>query len=551
MHQPLRRSYLFVLLLLGIIPATVRSQGLAGTPIHGNFQFDGQFYHPDSAIGTPDVPEKFLNNGYANFNYEGANFYAGLRYESYLNPLLGYDKQYQGSGLPYRYIGYKNDNLDITVGNFYEQFGSGIVLRSYEEKTLGIDNAIDGIRLKFKPYAGIYLKGLVGRQRNYFTLGEGLVRGFDAEVNFNESISSWAEKKTKFVLGGSFVSKYQVDQDPIYILPENVGCYGFRTSIMNGGWTFTGEFVHKINDPSIINHYIYKDGNSALVTLGYSHKGFGATLAAKRVDNMNFRSERDATGNSLYINYLPALTKNHTSILPAIYPYATQANGEMAMQAEVFFNLKPGTPLGGKLGTDVNVNYSRAQDIYKTNLNDSTGYDSQFFKLGDEIFFEDFNIEINHRWSKSVRNILSYVYINYNKDVIEGRDGFGHVYSHSVVLETIWKITNKKTLRSELQHLFTEQDQQSWALALVEYTIAPKWSIAAFDEYNYGNKHQDIYGNYDGRLHYYTATVAFTQNANRFSIGYGRQRAGILCVGGVCRNVPASSGFSLSVSSTF
>ena len=179
------------------------------------------------------------------------------------------------------------------------------------------------------------------------------------------------------------------------------------------------------------------------------------------------------------------------------------------------------------------------------------GYTTEFFKTGGEIFFEDFNVEFNHKWSKSLRTILTYVYLNYNKDVIEGRDGFGHVYSHSAILETIWKITTKKTLRTELQHLYTKQDQQNWAVVLAEYTISPHWSLAAFDEYNYGNKHTDALGKYDQRIHYFTGTVAFTHNANRFSVGYGRQRAGILCVGGVCRNVPASSGVSVSITSSF
>ena len=43
------------------------------------------------------------------------------------------------------------DNLTVTAGNFYEQFGSGLILRSFEERTLGIDNALDGLRLKYAP----------------------------------------------------------------------------------------------------------------------------------------------------------------------------------------------------------------------------------------------------------------------------------------------------------------------------------------------------------------------------------------------------------------
>ena len=38
---------------------------------------------------------------------------------------------------------YTIDGLEITAGNFYEQFGSGLIFRSYEEKGLGIDNAMD------------------------------------------------------------------------------------------------------------------------------------------------------------------------------------------------------------------------------------------------------------------------------------------------------------------------------------------------------------------------------------------------------------------------
>jgi hypothetical protein len=34
-------------------------------------------------------------------------------------------------------------------------------------------------------------------------------------------------------------------------------------------------------------------------------------------------------------------------------------------------------------------------------------------------------------------------------------------------------------------------------------------------------------------------------------MSYGKQRAGIFCVGGVCRNVPASNGFAISITSSF
>ncbi len=514
--------------------------------IHGNFEFNGQYYLPDSLIHADAVPEKFLNNAFLNLNYEVQDFTAGLRYENYRNPLLGFERDYSGSGITYRFITYKKDNLEVTAGNFYDQFGNGLVFRSYEERGLGLDNAMEGIRLKYSPVVGLTIKGLVGVQRNYFSTGKGIVRGADLEWNLNESIAKLKEKKTQVILGGSFVSKFETDNDNTYILPQNVASGAGRFNVLRGGWNIGGEVAYKINDPSYTNNYIYKSGSAALLTASYSKPGFGFNFGAKRIDNMSFRSERDAVLNSLMINYLPAMTKQHTNILAGFYPYATQPNGEYGFQAETFFHIKEGKFFGGARGADIAVNYSRAQSIDKKPTVDVTeGYTSDFFKIGDEVYFEDFNVEYNSKIRKNLRMILTYVYINYNKSVITGVSGAGHVFSHIAIAEFSWKIDSKHNLRTEIQHLYTMQDDKSWALLLAEYTVAPHWFFAGFSEYNYGNTNEGR------KLNYYNLSLGYTNKANRIAFGYGRQRAGLFCVGGVCRTVPASNGFSVSVTSSF
>jgi hypothetical protein len=103
----------------------------------------------------------------------------------------------------------------------------------------------------------------------------------------------------------------------------------------------------------------------------------------------------------------------------------------------------------------------------------------------------------------------------------------------------------------ELQHLYTDQDEGektvkgNWVMGLLEFNIAPKWFFTVFDEYNYGNSDPDM------RLHYYSAAMAYVQGTTRISLAYGRQREGLLCVGGVCRAVPAANGFTLTISSSF
>lgn len=514
--------------------------------ITGNFEINSQYYQPDSAILAPDVPEKLLSNGFLNLNYESGNFKAGLRYESYLNALQGFDPNYRGSGITYRFAQFSKDEITITAGNFYDQFGNGLIFRSYEERALGVDNAMDGLHIKYNPYKGIVLKGFVAEQRNFFGKGPGIVRGFDGDIQLNDVFDSWANKKLRLGVGGSFVSKYQKDNSNTRILPENVGAFAFRTNIGYGNWLVNTEYANKINDPSIVNNFIYKNGEALLVNINYAKKGFGAQVSGKRVDNMNYRSDRGATGNSLFINYLPAINKQLTYRLSTLYPFATQPNGEMGAAGEIYINCKPESALGGKYGTKISLSASAVNDIQRTALsNDTLGYASDFFAIGDNRYYQDVNFELTKKISKNDKIILTYIYQVYDKNVIEGKIGEKQVTSHIGVLEYLHKFDSKHSLRTELQHLSTEEDKKNWALLLLEYSVSPKWIITVFDEWNYGNYKSDQ------RFHYYNASMVYTKGPTRIGLGYARQRAGLLCVGGVCRFVPASNGFNVTVTSRF
>jgi hypothetical protein len=539
----LKKHFLAISFFLFLSVPFAKAQ-LGGGNVSGNFQIDAQYYNTDSLINALPVPEKILSNGFANVNYTNGVFSAGLRYESYLNALQGFDPRWSGSGLMYRYASYIKDELEVTVGSFYEQFGSGLILRSYEARGLGIDNAFDGIRVKYKIGSGIYTKGFVARQRSFFDFGPGIVRGADAEIMVNETFESLSESKTRWILGGSVVSKYQKDEDPIAKLPENVAAFSGRMNVIRGKVNVGLEYAYKINDPSAVNDQIYKNGEALTLNTSYSKKGLGINLGLKRIDNMDFRSDRTQTGNVLNLNYLPAFTRQHTYSLVAFYPYATQPNGELGAQAEIIYNIKSGSKLGGKYGTKVNIGFSHAQSLDTVQTNDGKGYTSDFFAIGDEVYFQDFNIEISKKINKSWKLNLMHAAITYNKGVIE-KPGEPVVYAQVSVIDISHKLSDKHNIRAEFQHLLAEQDKGSWAMALLEYSVAPSWYVSVFDEYNYGNDEAKK------RLHYFTGQVVYVKNANRISLGYGRQREGIFCVGGVCRTVPASNGIALSITSSF
>ena len=91
----------------------LKAQTILGGKVTGNVQIDAQVSREDTAIGAADVPEKFLSNVFGNILYTNGNFTAGLRFESYLNPMLGFDEQYKGYGFANKFLSFQNEKYEF------------------------------------------------------------------------------------------------------------------------------------------------------------------------------------------------------------------------------------------------------------------------------------------------------------------------------------------------------------------------------------------------------------------------------------------------------
>ena len=402
-------------------------------------------------------------------------------------------------------------------------------------------------------------------------MSPGVVRGFDAEVNVTELFDSiFKNSKTKVIFGGSFVSKYQADNDPTLVLPENVGNMAGRLTIIRGGFNFNTEYAYKINDPSYQNHFSYKSGRALIATTSYATKGFSVLLTGKMIDNMSFRSDRNATNTIDMINYQPSLTKPHTYMMAAYYPYASQANGEVGGMGEIQYKVKKGSWLGGKYGMDISLNGSvfYGLDTLGTGASDSTrhlNYSTNYGNVGNE-YFHDINIEINKKFSKKLKMTFMYANQFLNQSVVQfntlDKEEHPDVHSNIGVIDITYRYKTGSAIRFETQGFFGKYDYKnaqfdpkgdrnitnntgSWITELVEWTPTSNWFIVIADQYNYNNPTPNK------QLHYYYGSIGYVNGPTRISISYGRQRQGIFCAGGVCRFVPASSGFNISISSSF
>ncbi|MBQ6096725.1 MAG: hypothetical protein IJK99_03155 [Bacteroidales bacterium] len=544
-----------LLCLLFPISNSAKAQGILGGHVTGNVQFDGQLSRRDSVIGSDDVPEKLLSNARADILYTNGNFSAGLRYEAYLNPMLGFNSQYTGQGIANYFVSYKTQSFAVTAGHFYEQFGNGMTLRAYEDRFLGLDNAIRGINIMYRPWNGVTIKGLVGQQRYYWDT-RGLVRGLDAEVSLNDIVKPWAEAKTRLTLGGSFVSKYEGDETILsdvsgykLNLPHNVGAASVRMDLARGGFGLQAEYARKGQDPSIMNNYIYKNGEALWMSASYSQKGLSANIQAKRVDNMGFKSVRSVSGEMLYINYTPSITKQHTYAFLSMYPYATQSTGEMGLQGDFMYKFKKETLLGGKYGTDIHLNASLITGLDTTVIGGkgTDGYTSTFFGTGDT-YYGDISLEVAKKLSSKVKLTATYGYMIFNP-IVEGHEGDIH-HNHILVADLTWKLNRKNVLRFEAEWMGSDSKYDAavddkragdWIMGLVEYNFTSAWFVSLSDQYAYK----------DGIGNYYNISVGYTKGATRLQVGYGKQREGIICIGGVCRQVPASNGLTFSLTTSF
>lgn len=524
-------------------------KGSKGIVVTGSVQSDILIPENDKKIGTEKGSDWGLTNTYADVNVMSKYVEAGLRFEYNQHPLPGFEGDFKGWGVPYFYAKLNLKNVNLTLGSFYEQFGSGFILRTYEERSLGIDNSLMGARLVVKPVKGVNIKALSGRQRRYWSWNKGLVSGADLELNFDEWIKSMQEHNVYLTLGGSWVNKYEKKEDDIMSgnyrlnVPKYVNAFDVRANLQIRDFRLLGEYAWKTDDPSYDNNYIYRRGNVAMLSATYSKKGMSLLLQAKRSDYMSFRSRRSMNGTSSFINHLPAFTMEQTYALAALYPYATHPDGEWAYQAEFGYKFKRHTVLGGKYGTDLKVNFSHVHSLdrnsEKSAQTGTSGQGSSFWKWGKSTYYQDLNVQIGKKFSRSFTLNLMYMNQFYNKTVIEGEGGM--IHNDIYIAEGKYRFNNKFTLRGEMQYLNTKQDQGDWLYGLLELSVLPHWMFTVSDMYNSG----------ETNIHYYQGYVTFNTGAHRLQLGYGRTRAGYNCSGGVCRYVPASKGLTVSYNYNF
>ena len=526
------------------------------TYVSGSFESNSQILQDDSGLNFNAPSDNFRSNNYFQLDFQNGKILYGVQFESYLpSALLGYSDVFSdNSKIAQYYLKYQNKKNEITIGSFYEQFGNGLLFRAWEDRQLGINNSIMGVNYKYYPSDNLEFSIIHGKQRVGFDYSNSVISGLNSDYNLSKLLKS---EKLDISVGLGFVNRYQ-NLDAGFNEPKNVNVLGGRFNMFYDKFYFNLEVAKKNSDvlanENIILSQRKYDGTAIQLDVGYSRKGLGISTSLRRLENFNFYSDKLAEGN-IYnqqtISFTPALTKQQDYLLTNIYVYNAQPRlvvnnlekraGEFGVQNDIFYTFDKESLLG-KFKTKVALNFSYWGSL-DTTFNEDQSYEASFAGSNDK-YYRDFNLEIKNKWNRKTSSTITLLDLSIDKGVtLGGPVGVQGFINAKVGVIEINRIDQKnRNNRFVVQHLWTKEDRKDWLGFVYELAISNNVNLFVSDIWNYGN---------DNDTNYYNLGGSFSKGSTRVGLNYGRQRGGLICVGGVCRFVPESNGFNLNLSHSF
>ncbi len=526
------KKFLCVLPLLFCLHAQAQQGNLSG-----DLMMNVNFFQRDTNIKAAgnQLYDNFLSGGegWLGLRYSGFGFTGIVRFDGFHNSnLQNPTSALTAAGIGMFSLSKEFKKLTITGGHVYDQIGSGIIFRSWEDRGLLIDNALFGLHLKYRLNDHLTIKGFSGQTKFLFERYQPILKGLNIETDFD--LGSKAHITPGIGVVNRTMDQKSMDNiiSNINNMPEkerfiptyNMSAATLYNTLNVGNLSWYVEGALKSEEAIVLENTLKKrNGNVMYTTLGYSMNKFGINASAKRTENFVMRTSPNEILLKGIVSWQPIIAQIRPQRLIARYTPPSQDLSELAGNVNAFYT--PNDKLNFNLAY-TNINTLEGERLYR------------------EIFAET---EI-----RSVKDFLFHLgvqYLVYNQSLYQQKvpEEYPEVNAITPFLEIGYKIDKRKSVRFELQYMSTKQDYGSWAFSLLEFNISPTWSFAVSDMYNIKPNTKHV----SKALHYPNFFVAYTKDANRFTAQYVKQVDGINCTGGVCRYEPAFSGFKIGVTSSF
>ena len=177
-----------IIIFFGLMAASSALMAQETGYVTGSFETGNHLYVDDEVNEFQSADDRFGSNNYLKVDYYKGNFSAGLQMESYMPAQIGYPTELNKYALSNIYANWKDEDFQITAGTFYDQFGSGLLFRSWEDRLLGLNNAIMGARFAYDWEDKVAFKAIWGMPRLGMEFTDTQVRGADLSVSLSNII---------------------------------------------------------------------------------------------------------------------------------------------------------------------------------------------------------------------------------------------------------------------------------------------------------------------------------------------------------------------------
>ncbi len=424
-----------------------------------------------------------------------------VRFGALLNARQPAEEGDRGEEIRHRFVEFTDDDFEIRVGHFYGMFGRGLLFAAYENRTIRVDTALDGVMVRGGqgPWQATVFSG----SPSDLDLD---IRGFDGLYDLHESAKvgltamTWQAPDTP-IRDGALLRDYAVS-GRVEAGIERGNLYAEYGGRRHWEQTTGGDFAETWG------HAFY----AGVTVLAGS---FG--LSAEVMDYRDFTILDEADGRTP-LNNPPSLTREHLYTLMNRQPYLSDNDDERGIQGELTW---AGSGDWSAVGNASLLETRDGHQLFR-----------EYYAHVENEHMGNFRIRLGADW----RAVHSETYL---RD-LEYLTTVGEITWHAAASRS-W------TLKFEQQHVedpgtvyggIGAYDQQFTTL---EYGVAPRWTFAAIIETNDKTAAQREFLEEDGPFP--AAQISYvTNNGALFTLWAGKRLGGYLCAGGVCKFEPAFEG---------
>lgn len=505
-------NYSCIIIFLVIFSSTIYSQSDSWFLMPDGLGISNQLEYSYNIDNKIEIFENWLT-----LDYNKNIFSAGLRFEAFQpndpDPSISRGKV-RYADIAYRYftvdIGDFEQGVSITAGNFYELFGRGMILKSYEDRNIRIDNNLLGVKIKAN-YNGFSLSALTGAASNSVNERKDILHAADLSYNGFDYIK----------LGTTFASN-KPDIETI----ARTTLTSFR--IQPSYWNFDGyaEYGFKNNkdvQSQIFNDEEWKIGEAFYGSLNFYYDAFSIVGEYKYYDNFAFTS----SDGTIFYNTSPSLRKEYTYQLLNRHPSPLDQSNEEGYAVEVNYSFPDETSLTANYGITKTLPSS---SYYQKVNNISIPIATQLKEL---------YIQAHHNWNQTFSTTAAF---GYNEELSSNTKNL------TPILENKFYFDDINTIKVVLEHQqtknLTTNEKYYDDVIGIEYLRSPNFSVSLVTEIQTKEPEE---GKIIRKVWSFIQFGYKLGNHSDLSLLIGSRQAGNICIGGICRFEPAFQGVELKL----